>query len=212
MRRLILALILVVFPLVAIAQASSPTDVAHGSEKVAHETATGEHGEGHEEPTFLGVPAWVFKLVNMIAFIALLGWLIGRPAKGALSDRTTSIQSAAEDARIRREKADRVAADIQARLSQLEDEVRSIRERAEQEGERQKRELIAAAEAEATRILQNARSEVDSRLKHARHELTEYAGQLASERAEQLLRERITPEDQAKIFKDSLQQVEEVRS
>lgn len=212
MRRLILALILSVFPLLAIAQPSSPTDIAHGSEKVAHETATGEHGEGHEEPTFLGVPAWVFKLVNMVAFIALLGWLIGRPAKGAMSDRGAAIRNAAEEARTRREKADRVAADIQARLTQLEEELKSIRARAEQEGERQKRELIAAAEAEAARILQNARSEVDSRLKHARHELTEYAGELASQRAEQLLRERITPEDQAKIFKDSLQQVEEVQS
>ncbi len=102
--------------------------------------------------------------------------------------------------------------DIQARLTQLEDELRAIRERAELEGERQKRELIAAAEAEAARILQNARSEVDSRLKHARHELTEYAGQLATERAEQILRERITPDDQAKLFKESLKQVEEVQS
>ncbi len=211
MRRLILALVLIAFPLLVIAQPNNPTSVAHGSEKVAHETAV-DHGEEHEEPTFLGVPAWVFKLVNMIAFIALLGWLIGRPAKGALTDRTASIQGAAEEARTRREKADRVAADIQARLAQLEEELKSIRERAESEGERQKRELIAAAEAEAARILQNARSEVDNRLKHARHELTDYAGQLASQRAEQILRDRITAEDQAKIFKESLNEVEEVRS
>lgn len=211
MRRLILALVLVIFPLLAFAQPASPTDVAHGSEKVAHEAAT-EHAESHEEPTFLGVPAWIFKLINMVAFIALLGWLIGKPAKGSMADRSASIRNAAEEARVRREKADRVASDIQARLAQLEEDIRSIRERAEAEGERQKRELIAAAEAEAARILQNAKSEVDNRLKHARHELTEYAGELASQRAEQLLRERITAEDQAKIFKESLNEVEEVRS
>ena len=53
---------------------------------------------------------------------------------------------------------------------------------------------------------------MDNRLKHARSELTEFAGELASRRAEEILRERITPEDQAKLFKESLKEVGEVRS
>jgi F-type H+-transporting ATPase subunit b len=87
-----------------------------------------------------------------------------------------------------------------------------IRERAKAEGEKQKQEMIAAAEAEAQKILASARGEVDNRIKHARHELTEYAGQLASERAEQLLREKTTDADRQKLFRESLKQVEEVQS
>jgi len=71
----------------------------------------------------------------------------------------------------------------------------------------QKRELIAAAEAEAQKILQAARHEVDNRVKHARQELTEFAGQLASDRAEQILREKITDEDRRKLFADSVREV-----
>lgn len=214
MRRLLLILLLLAVPAFVLAQTHSPTGVAHGSEKAGAEAAhgSGEHGGGHEGAKFLGLPTWIFKLVNMLLFIGVLGWLIGKPVRGVLAERTAGIQRAGQEARERREKADRVAGDIQARLAQLEDELRSIHQRAEQEGDRQKREMIAAAEAEAARILQNARAEVDSRLKNAKSELTEYAGQLASERAAQLLRERITPEDQAKLFKDSLTQVEEVRS
>jgi F-type H+-transporting ATPase subunit b len=89
--------------------------------------------------------------------------------------------------------------------------VRSIRERAEAEGRRQREELIAAAEAEAAKILQAARNEVDNRLKLARHELTEYAGQLATERAEAILRDKITEEDQRKLFDESLRDVGEVK-
>src|SRR5205823_13336513 len=117
-----------------------------------------------------------------------------------------------EEAKTRRQKADQIAHDIQARLTQLEDEIKSIHERAQQEGERQRRDLIIAAEAEAQKILAQARAEVDNRLKNARHEVTEYAGELASERAEQILRERITPGCQTKVFKESLHEVEEVRS
>ena len=62
------------------------------------------------------------------------------------------------------------------------------------------------------KMLAAARNEVDNRLKHARNELTEYAGQLASERAEAILRETITEQDQRNLFQESLRQVGEVRS
>jgi F0F1-type ATP synthase membrane subunit b/b' len=68
---------------------------------------------------------------------------------------------------------------------------------------------MAAAEAEGQKILQAARNEIDNRLKFARHELTEYAGMLATERAEALLREEITEEDRRKLFQESLREVTE---
>lgn len=214
MRRLLLVLLLLAVPAWIYAQPANPTDVAHGSEKAGSEAAhpNEEHGSAHEEPKFLGMPAWIFKLINLALFIGALGYLIGKPVKGALAERSVAIKRAADEARDRRERADRVAGDIQARLKQVEDELQQIRARAEQEGERQKKELIAAAEVEAARIIANAKSEVDNRLKNARTELTEFAGQLAAERAEQIVRDKITPQDQAKLFRESLAEVGEVRS
>ncbi len=195
-------------------ESQQPNAVAHGSEKVGAKAAhPGEElGGPHQGPKFLGLPSWIWKLANMIAFIAFLVWLIGGPVKRGLAARHEQIRREAAEAKERRAKADQMAADIQTRLSQLEEEVRLIRERAQTEGERQKQELIAAAEAEAQKILQSARSEVDNRLKHARHELTEYAGQLASERAEQLLRDKITDADKQKLFRQSLSDVEGAHS
>jgi F-type H+-transporting ATPase subunit b len=211
-RKFLLILIVAFLPVVLFAQQG---EVAHGAEKQAHEIAhpNEAHGEGHEAPkTYFGIPGWILKVINMIAFIGVLAYLIGGPMKKSFAERRTAITRAAEEAKLRREKADRLAGDIQARLTQIEGEVQSIHERALQEGERQKRELIAAAEAEAQKILASARNEVDNRLKHARHELTEYAGQLASERAEAILREKITPADQQKLFRESVAEVAEVRS
>jgi F-type H+-transporting ATPase subunit b len=154
----------------------------------------------------------MLKLVNMLLFLGLLGWALGGPIKKALTERRAQIQADAEEARARRAKADQLAADIQARLTQIENDVRGIHERAEAEGEKQKRELIAAAEAEAQKILQSARNEVDNRLKRARHELTEYAGELATQRAEQILREKVTDKDRERLFEDSIRDVAEARS
>ena len=214
MRKLLLILILLFTPLAFAQEKTQAGDVAHGAEKVAHETAhpnEAHGGEGEAPKTYFGIPAWILKLANMILFLGVLVYFVRKPLKTAMTERSAAIRRAAEEAKERRTKADQVAGDIQARLSAIEGEVRAIHERAQAEGERQKRELVAAAEAEAAKILQAARNEVDNRLKHARHELTEYAGQLAAERAEQILREKINDDDQKRLFQDSLQQVSEVR-
>lgn len=207
---LILLLLLVSSAAVASSEENPPADaVAHGSEKQAAEAAHGETGEGagHAPKTYFGIPAWILKLANMLLFIGVLVYFVGGPVKKAFAERTEAIRQAATEARERRTRADQMATEIQARLAQIEAEVAAIHERAQAEGERQKLELIAAAEAEAAKILATAKSEVENRVKNARHELTEYAGQLATDRAERILRERITPADQQKLFQESLREV-----
>ncbi|HEY0159275.1 MAG TPA: ATP synthase F0 subunit B [Thermoanaerobaculia bacterium] len=222
MRRILLLLTLALAP--ALFAAETTTDLhdktgasaAHGAEGEAHKVAhPDEHGaaaEAHHEKTYFGIPGWILKIANMILFIGVLVYFVKGPVSKAFAERSEAIRRANEEARERRLRADQMAGEIQARLAAIEAEVRAIHERAEAEGERQKRELLAAAEAESQKILAVARNEVDNRLKHARSELTAYAGQLASERAEQILREQITEQDQRKLFQESLQQVGEVRS
>jgi F-type H+-transporting ATPase subunit b len=212
LKRLFVLLAILALPLFVHAQQAN--EVAHGAEKASHETAhPGDaHGGPHEQPKFLGIPFWIWKLVNMLLFFGFLAYLVGGPIKRAFAERTVAIQRAADEARERRAKADQMAADIQERLSRIEGEVQAIRDRAQSEGERQKRELIAAAEAEAKKIIANAQSEVDNRLRHARSELTDYAGELAAQRAEQILREKINADDQRRLFQESLTEVEGARS
>ncbi len=216
MRRLLLILLLLVTPALLAQVDKSGGTAAHGAESATHEKVHPEEGpaEGaeHHEKTYFGIPGWILKIANMILFIGVLVYFVGGPVKKGFAARSEAIKRAADEARERREKADRMAGDIQARLSAIEAEVRAIHERAVAEGERQKRELLTAAEAESQKILAAARTDVDNRLKHARTELTEYAGQLASERAEQILREQITEQDQKKLFQESLREVGEVRA
>ncbi|HEX9163279.1 MAG TPA: hypothetical protein VF980_16350 [Thermoanaerobaculia bacterium] len=215
MRKLILFVLLLFVASYVAAQPNEPNAAAHGTEKKAHEQvhpSESHGGEGEAPKTYFGIPGWILKLLNMIAFIGLLGYFVVKAARPALAGRSEQIRREAQEARERRERADRTAGEIQARLTQIEEEVKAIRARAETEGQRQRQELIAAAEAEAAKILQSARTEVENRLKSARHELTEYAGQLASERAKDILKETITESDQRKLFDESLREVGEVKA
>ena len=214
MRRLLFILMILAAPALFAQHDTTGASAAHGAEKETHKTAHPDEPvkEEHHEQTYFGIPGWILKIANMVVFLGLLGYLIGGPVKRAFQERSVAIRRAADEAKERRVKADQMASDIQARLTAIEQEVKAIHERAIAEGERQKRELLAAAEAEAEKIRTAARTEVDNRLKHARHELTAYAGQLASERAEQILREKITADDQKKLFQESLKEVGEVRA
>jgi F-type H+-transporting ATPase subunit b len=216
-RKLFVLLVLMLLNAVAFGQhepAHPPsTDTSHTQPADAAEAHNGDaHGGAHEEKSYFGIPGGVLKLLNMLLFFGLLGWFVGRPIKAGLSARREKIRQDLQEARDRREKADRMAADIQGRITRLEDEVALILTRAGEEGERQKEELIAAANAEAEKILRSARAEVDARLKLARKELTDYAGELAAERARSLLEETLTDSDRRKIFDESLQDIAEERS
>jgi F-type H+-transporting ATPase subunit b len=213
MRHLLAILAILLVATFAFADDPKPTDsldAAKTATAEAHEATHGEAAEEHHEDVYFGfIPGSVLKFINIILFIGVIVWAVKGPVMTAFAARTEEIKRQAVEARERRAKADQLAGDIQARLTQIEAEVVAIRQRAEAEGERQRKELIAAAEAEAAKILASARNEVDNRLKFARKELTEYAGELAAERAEAILREKITPEDQRKLFRDSLTQVGE---
>ncbi|HEY0592680.1 MAG TPA: ATP synthase F0 subunit B [Thermoanaerobaculia bacterium] len=184
---------------------------ARGAATETHEDLHGEEagGETHETQTYFGIPAWILKLINLILFVGILGYFLAGPISGALAARRGKIRADLAEAAERRQKADRLAADIQSRLDQIEKEVGSILERAAAEGERQKQELIAQGHAEAEKIVAQAKSAVDAQLRAAKGELTEYAGKLASERALAILETQMTDADRRKIFAEG---VEEIRS
>jgi F-type H+-transporting ATPase subunit b len=214
MRRLLPILLLMIVPVLFAQDHKPAATTTHGAETHAQANPT-EHGkaaEEHHEKTYFGIPGWILKVANMLLFFGVLAYFVGGPVKKAFADRSAAIRNAANEAKERRLKSDQMANEIQTRLAAIEAEVKAIHERAQIEGERQTRELMVAAETEREKILTAARNEVDNRLKHARTELTEFARQLAAERAEQILREKITDQDQRKLFEESLREVGEVRS
>ncbi|HEV2722354.1 MAG TPA: hypothetical protein VG323_20205, partial [Thermoanaerobaculia bacterium] len=78
MRKILLILLLLAVPAVILASTSTQAgDIAHGSEKASAEAAhPGEDvGGPHEGPKFLGLPAWIWKLANMLLFLGVLWYL-----------------------------------------------------------------------------------------------------------------------------------------
>lgn len=210
-----LLFLVVALPLRAADKEIPPNAAAQGAEKQAHEVAHPDesHGEGHAAPkTYFGIPGWILKSLNLILFWGLLIYLIGGPIRRAFETRGAKIRSELAEAETRRQKAAQMTTDLEARLKQIESDVAAVLRRAEEDGERQKREMVEAAEVEAQKILNAARAEVDARIKLAKQELTDYAGQLSAERARALIEQQLTDEDRRKIFDQSVAEIAGGRS
>jgi F-type H+-transporting ATPase subunit b len=162
--------------------------------------------------SYFGIPAWILKFLNLVLFVGLLVWLLKTPIAKAFRDRGNKISNDLAEARKRQEKADKLAADIQARLDSIEQQVTEILERATIEGEKQKKEIIEGAKVEAEKILASARGEVEARVKVARRQLTEYAGELAAQKAHDMLASSMNDADRRKVFAENVDHLVETGS
>ena len=160
-----------------------------------HEAAAESHG-------WLGVPSLVWQALNLVLFLALLVWLLKKPASKFFGDRRREVEEANRKAEADRKRAEELAKEIDARLSGIEVEIRRLRENSLRESENDQKALLAEAEKESQRIVARGASEIESRVREARKELTSYAGDLAVEMADEILKRSVTPEDQKRLVKE----------
>ena len=86
----------------------------------------------------------------------------------------------------------------------LEEEIAAFRAAAAREMEVERKHLQQMAAAEAEKMLQATRAEMDTAAKAAKLELRQYAGQQAVELAEQMIRERLDEGGRQRLFNQLL--------
>ena len=168
-----------------------------------HEKAEGgEHAA--ESHGFLGVPNIVWQTLNLGLFLVVLWWLLRKPVATFFGDRRREVEEASKRAEADRRRAEELAGQINERLAAVEVEIQNLRTHAAKESEAEQAAALKQAEVDAARIVARGRTEVDSRVREARGELTGYAGDLAVEMAEKLLRGSVTPEDQRRLVSEGV--------
>lgn len=159
-----------------------------------------------------GLELW--KFVNLVIFIACALYLhrrFGRPIREALRSRSEGIKRELLRAREERDQALAKLADVEARFSQLDSEVKTVEERARAEARDEKERMRLATEREVTKIREQAKKEIESAGKAARQELRRFAAQESVRLAEQILAKEIGPEDDARLTTLNVEQLGRTR-
>jgi F-type H+-transporting ATPase subunit b len=160
--------------------------------------------EGGEAATFLGLPVVVWKTANLLLFFGLMWWLLKKPLASFFGERRAEVAKTLEKAEENRHRAEALAAELSARLSQIDAELSKLKVSAKQDAEAEHAALLAQAEEDAERIVSRTKGEIESRVRHARAELTGYAGDLALEIARDLLARQVTAEDQRRLVSEGV--------
>jgi len=142
----------------------------------------------------------LWQTLNFLILAGALGWLAvkqGGPLLAARSKEITDGLAAGEKAKA---EADARAAQVQAKLANLDKEIVTMRAEAKEEREREADRINRETQAEIARIHYQAEHEIESAGKQARMEVQRAAAKLAIELAETKVRAQMSPEIQAALL------------
>jgi F0F1-type ATP synthase membrane subunit b/b' len=153
-----------------------------------------------------GLEAW--KFANLAIFLVCAFYLhrrFGRPIREALRSRGEGIKRELARAREEKEQALAKLAELETRFANLDAEVEAVKQRAKTEAEAERERIALAMEQEISKIREQARREIESAGKAARHDLRKFAALESVRLAEGILKVEIGPEDDARLTNQSVQ-------
>ena len=166
---------------------------------LAEGAAEGGHGSGLLE--------MAAKLVNFAILAGTLVYFLRSPIAKYLVDRGTQIRSDLVRAADMRTSAAAQVAAIEQKMAALPGELDALRKTGAEEVAAEEVRIRAIAEAERARLLEQARREIDSRLKLAERQLVARTADLAVAVAATRVKATITAEDQARLVDQYLRRL-----
>ncbi len=158
------------------------------------------------------IPWWeIFKqAVNLGILVGVLVYFLKKPLSSYLKERSETLRRSIEEAaKARQEAAEKLAA-IEKRLSRVGEEVAELDRRMSAEGDAEAQRIREAAKAEIERISAQAQFTADQEVRKAREELKREAAALSIHAAEELVKKKMTPEDQERLVRENIEKIGKV--
>jgi F-type H+-transporting ATPase subunit b len=143
-------------------------------------------------------------LVNLVIIIAVLVYFGRKFLGNILSERRERIETAIREAEQRASQAAEALSDGQQKLAQAQAEAERIRADADKRAQAAKEEILAQCERDLERMKSDARQELDTERDRAIAELRQRVTELALQRVESQLQERLDESAQRQLIDRSI--------
>jgi F-type H+-transporting ATPase subunit b len=167
-----------------------------------------EQAEEHAA-TFLGLPLWLWQLVNLALFLGVMLYFVARPLADMFRKRQLEVEQRLREAKELRAEAARLEAQVHERMVRLDQEIVEIRARGLAEGKAERATLSEKADLEVERVRREAEEEIGRRLAAAKQELRRTAADLTAGVARELLAAQINDEDRRRLLEESIARLTE---
>ena len=149
----------------------------------------------------------LWKFINLAVFVAVMLFLLRRRISAAFSTRRENIKLDLERARQERDAALAKLKEVEERLSRLDTEVTAIQKQSVKEASEERERIAKSTEAEIAKLGDQARREIESAGKVAKHELRLFAAEQSVLMAEQMIRREMKPEDDARLISQNIEEL-----
>jgi F-type H+-transporting ATPase subunit b len=153
-----------------------------------------------EEGSKWGIWLDIGRIFNLLLVIVVLIFVLRKPLANFFAVRTQEIHEQLAEAQKARKEAEAKLAEMESRMSHLDDEIREIKATAEKEADEEYQRLLKAAEQDAEKIIERSKQEIDGITRAAQQELKLQVAELSVKLAEEKIRGEITEEDRGRIF------------
>lgn len=153
-----------------------------------------------EEGSKWGIWLDIGRAFNLALVVGVVVWATRKPLADFFSGRTRTIREQLAEAQKAGKDAEDRLAEIETRMSRLDDELREIRNSSEKEAREEYERLVAAAEQDAEKARERSRQEIEGMTRTAQQELKLHVAELSVRLAEETIRSEITGADHERLL------------
>ena len=164
-------------------------------------------GHGGIDPAKLTDLLW--RTVNFVIFAGILYKLAAKPIKTFFASRKAEISTELQDLETQKIKVQKALKEAKAQLAAVAAERDQLIQQYIAEGEAEKAKIIEKAEQSAQRLKDMASMTIEAETKKAAADLKQEIVETAVKLSEQIIKEKIVPEDQQRLVDDYLAKVVE---
>jgi F-type H+-transporting ATPase subunit b len=158
-----------------------------------------QEGESHSHTKEADEPSPLWKWVNLLILLGGIGYLLKKPASEFFKTRKTEITTGLERARIAQEDSGRRMKEIEQRLSQLSEEIVSLRTQADAESAKEREIILAEAKRDVERLVDQSRQEIDRIARGIERDIKGKIADAVIERAGRTLETQMTEDDHKRV-------------
>jgi F-type H+-transporting ATPase subunit b len=168
-------------------------------------TALGASSEGGESKGWVATDT--FRVMNFVVLAAVLFFILRKPLSQALSSRIKGIKDQLAELEEQKAAAEKQLAEYNQKLSQLEKEADKIVEDYIKQGNEAKARILKEAESAAEKLQTQAHRNIEHEFEQAKLKLQEDILEKSLVKAEAIIEQKISGEDQERLVDEYLKKV-----
>ena len=167
----------------------------------------GHEGQGGHADGGSQLLTLIFSVINFLLFVFVLRRYALPAVRESLKKRRATIEQALNEGKRAKEEAEALRREYEQKLAGLSAEQERLRQQALEDAEREKTRVLEEAQRMTERVRTETQQVVQREVEEARRLLRQEVADQAVRLATELVRSRLTPNDQSRLVQDLVREV-----